>query len=175
MMLRPMEDTDAEALFELFKDYIGEGWIDFPMTSLDRFKSFISEILASEWLGFAIARVILEPSEQKIAGMILLTNIDADQQTAEMGTWLGQRYRGCGLNRPAKEEVMQYAFAQLNLTKILLVTAEQNIASCKAIAKLPYACKTGEEYNALKKHYAFLHRQAMIIYEITRDTFFTLE
>ncbi|MBP1933712.1 GNAT family N-acetyltransferase [Ammoniphilus resinae] len=173
MILRPLEEKDTEALFELFKEEKGANWIDFPITSLQRFKGHISELLAGEFLGFAVPRVILDPVTQKIAGLILLTNIDTENQSAEMGTWLGFNYRGSGLNQQAKAEMIQYAFTELNLAKILLVTAEQNIASIKAIAKLPYTCKTrGDEYGALKKHYAFLYRKNILIYKITHEDFF---
>jgi len=172
-MLRPLDDKDAEALYELFKDEKGASWIDFPITSLQRFSNFISELIASEFLGFSVSRVILDATEQKIVGMILLTNIDTENQSAQMGTWLGPSYRGRGVNKQAKEKMLQYAFTELNLEKVLLVTAEQNIASIKAMDKLPYAQITPkEEYGALKKHYAFLYQKTILIYEITREAFF---
>jgi RimJ/RimL family protein N-acetyltransferase len=171
--MRELRAEDTETLYALFSDEKME-FIDIPLSSSTAFGKWLNELMAVEMIGFAIARVI-QDSKKQVAGMVLLTNIDQDSQSAEMGTWLGKTFRGKGLNASAKNEMLRQAFERLGLSTVILVTAKNNIASQKALAKLPYvSVPPMEKYASLRKHREFLCGKQLQIYEVKKEVFHSL-
>jgi RimJ/RimL family protein N-acetyltransferase len=171
MILRELQQGDEQLLYRLFSEERMD-FIDIPLTSPSAFGKWLNEVMASELLGFAIARIILD-WDQRVAGMILLTNVDPDGKAAEMGTCIGKPFRGTGLNAPAKEALLHHAFQQLRLAVIILITAENNIASQKALAKLPYiSVPSAEKYASLQKQREFLCGKKLCVYEVRKEDFY---
>ncbi|MEW9669071.1 GNAT family N-acetyltransferase [Ammoniphilus sp. 3BR4] len=170
-MLRPIQPKDSAILYDLFEPEKGGSFLDLPLGSIQTFDRWINGVLASELLGFCLARTILG-SDRLPAGMIILSSIDCENQTAEMGTWLGKAYRGKGLNETAKSEILNLGFRQLELQKIILWISDKNLPATYALKKLPYVTlPEQEDYQKEKKHRHFLFGQTFTVYEIHRNHF----
>jgi RimJ/RimL family protein N-acetyltransferase len=165
-MLQPLENENIPSLFKLFHQDETVRYLDLPAASWSSFNRFMNEILANEFLGFCVPRTIW--CNGQIAGMIMLTNITYEEGMAEMGTWLGADFRGKGLNAAAKEQMLDFAFSDLNLETVLLITTADNFRSKKALSKLPYVQLNNQCYLRLKKQRDFLFRSPHDIYEIKR-------
>lgn len=167
-MLRSLQEGDEELLYKLFEPDKGGHFLDLPLGSKEAFSRWLNEMMASEFLGFCQARIIESP-EQSVAGLILLTSIDSNEKTAEMGTWLGTAYRGSGLNEQAKHCLLQIAFQQLDLLQITMWVAESNLRAQKALEKLPFVrLADPSSYSQEKKHRQFLFGQPFLVYEIEK-------
>lgn len=170
-MLRPVQPDDAFPLYDLFSPEKGANFLDLPLGSRETFSRWLNEVAAGEFLGLCAARVI-EAEDGAIAGMIILTSIDTDAGTAELGTWLGLPYRGKGLNKHAKQELLAFAFRELELKKVLVWISINNLLAKKALEKLPYVTIPDQEaYCSEKKHRKFLFRQPFTVYEILRSNY----
>jgi [ribosomal protein S5]-alanine N-acetyltransferase len=71
-------------------------------------------------------------------GVITLMDINHQEKTASLGSWLGVDYWGKGYNEAAKREIFRIAFLELGLEKVFVGTRKENIRSQKTQEKLPY-------------------------------------
>lgn len=106
-------------------------------TSLEGTLGFIEFILEQEKLGKQYSRCILNENEQLI-GVITLKDIDKENRTCHIGTWIGHPYWGKGYNQLAKAEILYIAFNELRLDYVFAGAKVDNIRSQKAQEKLPY-------------------------------------
>lgn len=119
LILRPWEETDAEELYRYAKDdRIGPiaGW---PVhTGVENSREIIGNVLRKDG-NYA---VILRETGQ-LAGSIGLmvgkeSNIGLPDNEAEIGYWIGVPYWGQGLIPEAVEELMRYAFEELEMPRL---------------------------------------------------------
>lgn len=68
------------------------------------------------------------------AGMIDLHNIKLNNESAELGYWLGQKYQGNGIMTEAVRKLLEISFSELNLHQIKLL-ADHNNQPSRAIAQ----------------------------------------
>lgn len=106
-------------------------------TSLKGTIGFIEFIQEQERLGKQYSRVIFNESENLI-GVITLKDIDKDNKTSHIGTWIGHEYWGKGYNLLAKKEILYVAFTKLNLEYVFAGAKLSNIRSVKSQEKLPF-------------------------------------
>lgn len=169
--LKPLDSDDTGELYELFKLDPDLKNLDLPLSSLSAFAKWINELLAYELLGFGAARVIMT-SDQRLAGLILLSSIDRESGRAEMGTWIGLPFRGRGVNKKAKENMLYFSFSELGLDSIFLYTAETNLASIKSLERLPYVTVPDQNmFSDELKHRKFLHRRSFKVFEVQKEVF----
>ena len=70
------------------------------------------------------------------AGVIsLIPQQDVYRHSAELGYWLGEPYWGQGITTAATRLVCQYAFDELQLTRIFASVFQGNIASARVLEK----------------------------------------
>lgn len=85
----------------------------------------------------ALPFIIYDKKFNRFAGSTRFGNIDKKNKVVHIGwTWLGEDFRGSGLNRHIKYLMLQYAFEKLNYKKVEFRIDERNIASRKAIEKI---------------------------------------
>ena len=71
----------------------------------------------------------------KIIGGLDLTNIDWEDKKAELGYWIGKRFRGQGLMTEAVNLMLGFGFRELKLHKIYARVFENNLVSMRVIEK----------------------------------------
>jgi ribosomal-protein-serine acetyltransferase len=134
LALRPLELRDADALFRLVDDnrtYLKQWlpWLDNNQTAADS-RTFIrtSEDRANNELISAIY------TDHKLIGIIGLNYIDWKNRLSGIGYWLGEPYQRQGIITRACKAVLNYGFTTLNLNRIDIRCATENIRS-QAVAK----------------------------------------
>lgn len=173
VFLVPHELQYARSISELssepeVKDALG---LSEDHTSLKGTEDFINFILEQEKLGKQYSRVILN-EDHKVIGVITLKDINRNNQTSHMGTWIGHPYWGKGYNQIAKKEMLYIAFTELHLKYVFAGSKLSNIRSRKAQEKLPYV-KIGVNKEFPEEHEKLLAqvKEPCILNVIEKDVF----
>ncbi|UVI27278.1 GNAT family N-acetyltransferase [Paenibacillus spongiae] len=161
------EERHSQELFELIissRDSIRK-WLEFPdkTNSVDDTRAFISRSLNrfannnGYWAGIWY--------KGQIAGSIGFLRIDWDAMRTEIGYWLGSKFEGIGLMTNACKAFVDHAFNDLNLRKIEIGVATNNIKS-RAIPERLGFTQEGVIRNYERLHNQFLDR---VIYGLVID------
>jgi ribosomal-protein-alanine N-acetyltransferase len=135
LILRKMNDNDAEQIFELRSDkevmqHIGK----YPMTSIDEAKAFIKLITdlleGNSGITWAMA---LKESPDKLIGTIGLWRLIKEHYRAEIGYMLHPAYWRKGFTKEAILKVSLFGFNELKLHSIEGHINPRNAASAKTL------------------------------------------
>lgn len=131
LRLELLEVRHAKELFQLTdqnREYLAEWlpWVD----SVQESKGTVHFIEQSkqQWVenqGFQAAIIV----DDSIAGTIGHHNIDWQNQKTSLGYWLGKSYQGRGIMTKCCAEVVQHAFDELDLQRVEIHCAIDNIKS----------------------------------------------
>jgi RimJ/RimL family protein N-acetyltransferase len=81
--------------------------------------------------------IIIDKQTNEVAGSTRYGHLFFDNKRLEIGwTWYGRKFRGTGLNKACKFELLNYAFDTMDFRRVQLSADVDNIRSQKAIAKL---------------------------------------
>jgi RimJ/RimL family protein N-acetyltransferase len=81
--------------------------------------------------------IIIDKLKHEVAGSTSYGHIHPDNKRLEIGwTWYGRPFRGTGLNKACKFEMLKFAFESMQFRRVQLSTDIDNIRSQKAILKL---------------------------------------
>lgn len=146
LLLRPWIEDDAEDLYQYAKNpEVGPiaGW---PIhTSVDNSREIIKGVL-SEPETYA---VVLKKTGKPIGCIGLMigekSNIEIREDEGEIGYWIGQPYWGRGLIPEAVDELMRYAFEDLQLKKLWCGYFEGNVKSKRVQEKCGFRYHHTEE------------------------------
>jgi RimJ/RimL family protein N-acetyltransferase len=167
--LIPFRTEYAADMAELLTDQAVHQYLDLPLCTTDDCIFYITNAMAMEALGFALHRLILDSNDRLIGG-ISLVNIDQEEGSAFMGTWLGQAYWGQGYNQAAKMEMLRIAFEQLCLTRIFFVTPREHTRSLRALEKLPCTkVHVNRDYPSLCKRIEYQLGRKIVLSVVTKE------
>ena len=74
---------------------------------------------------------VVRDRDHHLIGAVSIHHVDDVMATAEMGYWMAPAGRGRGLGAAAVEAAARYGFEQLELVRIELFHAVENVASCR--------------------------------------------
>jgi RimJ/RimL family protein N-acetyltransferase len=140
IILRPLKISDAKDIFSNIQDRkIAENTLRIPWPY--RLKDAINFIKNSQKSlkkrkGFIFGIELKEKKE--VIGVISLENVDFEHRHAEVGYWLGKKYRGKGIMTEAGKLVLNFAFEKLKLHRVYGGVFSDNIASQKVLKKLGF-------------------------------------
>lgn len=137
VILRPLQLSDEAALQSIANDK--ECWMYSPLdlSQPGALRQYIIEAIAEKEAGTCAVFTIIDATTNQIAGSTRLAEISWQHEHAHLGwTWIAPEFRGTGLNKAMKFEILRYGFEMLGLNRIQLRADERNIRSCKAIASL---------------------------------------
>jgi RimJ/RimL family protein N-acetyltransferase len=81
--------------------------------------------------------IVIDNETDKVAGSTRYGNIIFQNKRLEIGwTWYGKKFRGSGLNKACKFELLKYAFEVMKFRRVQFSADIENIRSQKAIIKL---------------------------------------
>jgi RimJ/RimL family protein N-acetyltransferase len=103
--------------------------------------------------------VIILKSDDSLAGLISLYDIDRDNRKAKIGYWLGKHYRGQGYTSEALKLIIKYAFEKLKLNKISASVLVCNHKSNYLLKKFDFR-RIG-----IRKEHKFLRGEFFDVYE----------
>ncbi|WP_424358251.1 GNAT family N-acetyltransferase [Methanocella sp. MCL-LM] len=156
--LRLLEASDVHEIFELIdssREHLRPWlpWVDVTVTPEDT-ATFIRRSLEQHEKDEAIILGLLYRG--KIAGVVSLVTIDWENEKAEIGYWIGTRYRGRGLMTRACSTLVTTAFEDLGLHRVEIRVVTENDRS-RAIPERLGFTREG------------VLRQAALLYDRYRD------
>ncbi len=112
---------------------------------------------------FAIADKVTD----KVIGGIGLMNFDWDNKNAELGYWLGKKYRGNGYITEAVNLILRFGFTELKLNRVWAAAFETNMPSIKVLQKNNFQYEGLMRETVLK----FGKWQSSVLYSMLKSEF----
>lgn len=138
LVLRPIRETDADALFAIFSDErVMRYWSTLPWIDHEPAWAMIAGDLAQTTkdhlrLGIELASV------EGLIGTCTLFSISATCRRAEVGYGLCSAAWGKGYMNEALHSLLDYGFGQLNLNRVEADIDPRNEASAKTLERLGF-------------------------------------
>ncbi|MBO4384904.1 MAG: GNAT family N-acetyltransferase [Clostridia bacterium] len=137
LMLRPWDESDAEACYEYAKDpRVGPaaGWP--PHENAEQSRQIIRDVLLAVPESYAI---VLKETGRLIGSIGLnRTDLAVKDDEAELGYWLGVPYWGRGIMPEAARELLRRAFEDLKLERVWCGYYDGNEKSKRVQEKLGF-------------------------------------
>jgi len=135
LILRPMNKTDAEAVFAMRSDENVMRFIRPPQIRQSEAEDWIN-LVSSRWekekIGFC---AVIEKSSNKFIGWCGLWHLKETGET-EVGYALFREFWGGGFASEAAGAFLEYGFNELNLEKVVAVAEPENQASQNVMKRL---------------------------------------
>ncbi|HTI16595.1 MAG TPA: GNAT family N-acetyltransferase [Trinickia sp.] len=140
LILRPLRDEDAQALFEVWSDVDAMRYFSFPaMTCLDQARERVaSKLRPSAANGETLICVLELRATSEVLGDCALFRADEQCRRAEIGFSLQRKFWGMGYMSEAASAVIEYAFDTLNLRRIEADIDPRNVASARLLDRLGF-------------------------------------
>ncbi len=139
LILRPLAESDASALFEIHAHpEVMRYWASPPWTAMEQAHERIT--MGQE--GFATGKNFQYGIERRDDGVLLgicsLFSFNLPSRRAEMGYALGRPFWGVGYMHEALNALVDHAFGILDLNRLEADIDPRNLASAKTLARLGF-------------------------------------
>lgn len=139
LTLRLPEPADAPALLDLASDPDVTRWFSWgPYATLDEPLAYIEAQPARRESGAQLDLLVVH-RDHGPAGIIGLAEHSARDRRAMVGTWLGRRFWGTGVNREAKALIFHLGFETLGLGRLGAYSNVANERSTRALLGVGFA------------------------------------
>lgn len=138
-MLRLAVPDDAEQLLKLGEDPAVTRFFSWgPYTSIEQPQKYIEDLQAKRDNGALLEFVIVERETDSIVGVTGLTEFSKRDHRAVVGSWLGHKNWGTGVNEASKSLVLGLGFRQLGLERISSYSHVRNGRSKAALERIGF-------------------------------------
>jgi ribosomal-protein-alanine N-acetyltransferase len=138
-LLRLAAPEDAEQLFKLGEDPAVTRFFSWgPYTSIEQPLKYIEDLQAKRDSGALLEFVIVERETDNIVGVTGLTEFSKRDHRAVVGSWLGHKYWGTGVNLASKSLILGLGFRQLGLGRISSYSHVRNGRSKAALERIGF-------------------------------------
>ncbi len=161
LFLRPMNETDVDAVFAMRSDENVMRFIRAPQTKraeAENWINLVSSCWEDEKIGFCS---IIEKSSKRFIGWCGLWRLKETGEI-EVGYALFKEFWGRGFASEAAGAFLKYGFENLELEKIVAVASPENTNSRRVMEKL------GMKYDYTGKFY----ERDLVHYTIVKDDYF---
>ena len=135
LALRPPEPRDADRLFELGSDPDVVRFFSWgPYRERAEAEAFIDRVRRER----PYELLIVGGDNDEPIGLTGLTELDARDGRAVVGTWLGRAYWGSGANQESKALILHFAFAHLGLARVSAYAHPDNVRSLRALERVGF-------------------------------------
>ena len=139
LLLRPLRDADAPAIFAIRSDPVVMRYASsLPLTSLDQAEAFIARdtegMAAGETLRLGLQRL----EDDTLIGTCILFHLNAQCRRAEVGYELRRDAWGHGYMHEALVALLHFGFTELQLNRVEADIDPRNIASAKSLERLGF-------------------------------------
>ena len=165
--LRELTGDDAGALYALVdsnRNYLRQWlpWVDMQKGPLDS-AQFIESARNDNQAGVALTLGIEHQGD--IAGVIAFHELDRDNRQTSMGFWISSSHQGKGIVSSSCKRLIEHAFTDLGLNRVVMKIAEGNLRSRRVAERLGLAC----EETSRQSEWLYDHYVNQVIYAITAD------
>ena len=138
LLIRGFELSDAPAVQRLVND------IDIARSTLHIPYPYTLE-MAEEWIasqkeqlenGTSIELAIALKKDGELIGAIAISAINREDETAEIGYWIGKKFWNNGYCTEAAKRIVQYCFEELKLNRVYAIHFSTNPASGRVMEKI---------------------------------------
>lgn len=141
-MLRLAVQDDAEQLFRLAEDPAVTRFFSWgPYTSIEQPQKYIEDLQAKRDNGSLLEFVIVERETDAIVGVTGLTEFSGRDRRAVVGSWLGHKHWGTGVNVASKSLVLGLGFRHLGLERISSYSHVRNGRSKAALERIGFVAE----------------------------------
>lgn len=138
-LLRLATPDDAGQLFELGKDPAVTRFFSWgPYNSIDEPLAYIESLTGKRDSGALLEFLIVERATDAIVGVTGLTEFSLRDRRAVVGSWLGHRHWGTGVNLASKALVLHLGFKHLGLERISAYSHVRNGRSKSALERIGF-------------------------------------
>lgn len=161
LQLRPPSLRDAEDVLAMAADPDIVRWGPLAgVATLDHARAWCEKW--ADWNGGASAQFgVYDATEGRLLGLVSLHHVDFRHQSAEIGYHTAPWARGQEVATTATGSVVNWAFGALDLVRLQVFHAADNIASCRVAEKLRFALegttRSSFRYGDGKLHDEHLH------------------
>ncbi|MEP0265756.1 GNAT family N-acetyltransferase [Dokdonia sp.] len=135
--LLPLESHHYRDLLPLSKEVDLYQYGSSDISTPKKLKGYMKEAFAKKEQGLALPFIIYDKKSNHFAGSTRFGNIDKHNKVVHIGwTWLGDDFRGSGLNHHIKYLMLSYAFEKLYYEKVEFRIDERNMRSRRAVEKI---------------------------------------
>lgn len=135
--LLPLEPFHYRDLLPLSKEVDLYQFGSSDISTPKKLKAYMQEAFDKKELGHALPFIIYDKKLERFAGSTRFGNIDTKNKVVHIGwTWLGDDFRGSGLNHHIKYLMLHYAFEKLYYEKVEFRIDERNTRSRRAVEKI---------------------------------------
>jgi [ribosomal protein S5]-alanine N-acetyltransferase len=140
LALRPLRESDAEALLAIFGNPdVMRHWSSPPWTSADQALALVQG-LREDFAERTLFQWGIAPVDtDTVIGTTTLLHLDAANRRAEIGYALDQAHWGRGDAREALQLLIDHAFGELRLHRLEADTDPRNTRSCVLLERLGFA------------------------------------
>lgn len=135
LALRPPLPEDAEALFALGQDPEVTRFFSWgPYRSIEQPRTWIAEQAERRGRGAALALAVVH-AHDGVVGITELAEWSRRDRRAMVGTWLGRRWWGTGVNGASKRLILALAFDHCGLQRVGAYADVTNPRSQRALVR----------------------------------------
>jgi ribosomal-protein-alanine N-acetyltransferase len=171
--LRALQESDESGLWLLVSDPHLSTFLAWETHgSADETASMIAALIETQKVGKGFHWAVIHADQ--IVGLVSLIDVHRQHRSwtlnrAELAYWIGVPYQGQGFATEAAAAITEFGFNALQLHKIRVYHAADNLASGKTIAKLGFRF-VGEEKEAFQKNGSWHHLRhfEMLVSEIPK-------
>lgn len=133
--LRPLAETDLEALRAGFADPDLAAWVEAPSSDRDEDARRLIAHFQEGWQkGSTASFALVEPGSEELLALITLMRPD-DPAVAEVAYWVSPKARGQGIATRAVRLVSDWGLEELGIERLWLETEPENAASRRVAEK----------------------------------------
>jgi RimJ/RimL family protein N-acetyltransferase len=137
LLLRGFREDDAQSLLDYARDPAVMSWDREDTPDMDA--ALRRARIRADWSsGQLAAWAITTPADTEVLGGIVLSDVEADGMSAEVGYGLLPGARGSGFGAEALRRVTEWAFTETALERLYLQHAVENRASCAVATAAGY-------------------------------------
>ena len=167
VLLRRISVDDREQLHDIaFDPEIWRYFVSRVTTEAD-FDRFMAEAIEDTDAGRRIVFCVISKPTNRIVGSMCYGNLAEKERRIEIGwSWLGNKYRGAGINRWAKYLLLEYAFETLQCERVEFKTDILNTQARKGLTNI------GARQEGVLRSYNFMpdnRRRDAVYYSILRS------
>jgi RimJ/RimL family protein N-acetyltransferase len=138
LLLRPWREDDVDAVWAAVQDPELRRWNDPGSNSPDGVRALLAR--RADWSAGDHCSWAVEHAGT-LVGSVSLHSIDRTQGDGEVGYWTVVAARGRGIAARAADAVCSWAFPALQLDRVQLFHAVENVASGRVAAKAGFTCE----------------------------------
>ena len=170
-LLRELTSEDASSLYALVdsnRKYLRQWltWVDMQQGPHDA-GQFIEGARNDNQAGVALTLGIEHQGD--IVGTIGFHEFDNDNRQTSMGYWISSSHQGKGIVSSSCESLIEYAFTDLRLNRVVMKIAEDNIRSRQVAERNGLVC----EGTCRQSEWLYDHFVNQVIYATVADQWLT--